>query len=490
MENENGFVLENARSNENEEIYQSELLARLDFLNIEVGMERCLEDFDFYLDILASFVEENQLDALKTLYLENNWQKYRIKVHTLKSSASYIGAEELSAWAKQIEVATKNGDEEFVHRNHYHFIAYYESMLRQIDSAMALRDKNNVNQIEKLKILVVDQDVKARDQLKESLGDQFDLELVATTDDMFTILRGSYKPDLIMLDITGSYQEAHDALKNLKRNEHFFDIPIAVIADTESRESMMQAISEGATEYMLKPFSMDIVMLRINRMLQLSRLQTNLQREVYMRTRADKEKNQRIATLLEQVVEALGKTIDAKDKYTKGHSERVAKYSVMIAERLGFSEEQITTLRYAAQLHDIGKVGVPDEILNKPGKLTDEEFAKVKHHPVLGSEILQGITTVPEVYQAARWHHERYDGSGYPDGKKGLDIPEFARIIGVADAYDSMTSIRAYRSSRFTQQRVREEIEKAIGSQFDPVFANVMLEIIDGDKSFDLREQG
>ena len=146
----------------------AELLARLDFLNLELGLERCMDDEDFYLDILASFVEENQLDALKSLYLENNWAKYRIKAHTLKSSAAYIGAEELSAWAKQIELAAKGGDEEFIHRNHYHFIAYYEGVLRQIDSAMSLRNRGGGNQIERLKILVVDSDLSCQGSIKQA----------------------------------------------------------------------------------------------------------------------------------------------------------------------------------------------------------------------------------------------------------------------------------------------------------------------------------
>lgn len=466
----------------------SELLARLDFLNLELGLERCMDDEDFYLDILASFVEENQLDALKSLYLENNWAKYRIKAHTLKSSAAYIGAEELSAWAKQIELAAKEGDEEFIHRNHYHFIAYYENMLRQIDSAMSLRTRGGGNQIERLKILVVDADLDCQDSIKQAFRDQFLVDAVENSEQMFAYLHGEVLPDMILMDISDASQDNHEALRELKRNEAFMDIPVAIMVGEHTHESMLQGISEGAAEYLIKPLRMEIVMMRINRMLQLSRLQNNLQHEVYMRTKADKEKNQRIATLLDQVVDALGRTIDAKDKYTKGHSERVAKYAVMIARRLGCDEEQITSIKYAALLHDIGKIGIPDEIINKPESLTEKEYAIVKAHPVLGADILQGITAVPGVYEAARWHHERYDGQGYPDGKRGMDIPDIVRIISVADAYDSMTSIRAYRD-RMTQAMVRAEIEKGMGTQFDPIFANIMIDIIDGDKEFELREQ-
>ncbi len=138
-------------------------------------------------------------------------------------------------------------------------------------------------------------------------------------------------------------------------------------------------------------------------------------------------------------------------------------------------------------LHDIGKIGIPDEIINKPAKLTDEEFAFIKSHPVIGGDILKSITSVPDVYEAARWHHEHYDGTGYPDGMKGRDIPEVARIICVADAYDAMTSARAYRQA-FNQAKVREEIENGLGTQFDPLVGSQMLAIIDEDKDFDLHE--
>ena len=138
-------------------------------------------------------------------------------------------------------------------------------------------------------------------------------------------------------------------------------------------------------------------------------------------------------------------------------------------------------------LHDIGKIGIPDTIINKPGKLTDEEFAIIKQHPVIGSEILKSIESMPEVSVGARWHHERYDGKGYPDGLKGEAIPEIARIICVADAYDAMTSNRSYRKY-LAQDVVREQIVQGRGTQFDGVVADKMLEIIDSDKDYKYHE--
>lgn len=188
-----------------------------------------------------------------------------------------------------------------------------------------------------------------------------------------------------------------------------------------------------------------------------------------------------------QMVQALANTIDAKDSYTNGHSTRVAKYSVMIAKRMGYQGADIKRIQYTALLHDIGKIGIPVEIINKPSRLTDEEYEIIKTHPVIGSRILSEITELPDISIGARFHHERYDGRGYPDHKKETEIPEIARIIGVADAYDAMTSKRSYRDV-LPQSVVRGEIEKGRGSQFDPGIAEVMLEIIDEDKNYEMHE--
>lgn len=138
-------------------------------------------------------------------------------------------------------------------------------------------------------------------------------------------------------------------------------------------------------------------------------------------------------------------------------------------------------------LHDVGKIGVPDAVINKPGRLNDEEYGRIKVHPEMGSRILEKIQEMPELMTGAKWHHERYDGSGYPDGLAGSDIPEEARIIAVADAYDAMTSRRSYRDI-LERSVVRNETEKGKGTQFDPVFADIMLKMIDEDTEYKMRE--
>ena len=201
-----------------------------------------------------------------------------------------------------------------------------------------------------------------------------------------------------------------------------------------------------------------------------------------------KKQSEDTKRLFAQTAEALASAIDAKDPYTKGHSSRVAEYSRKIAELAGKDEQDCEEIYYAALLHDVGKIGVSRTILNKNGKLTDEEYQVIKEHPNIGAQILSSISESPYLSIGAKSHHERYDGKGYPEGLKGEDIPEIARIIAVADAYDAMTSSRSYRGT-IPQQLVREEFIKCLGTQFDPVYGKLMLHLIDIDAEFQMKEK-
>lgn len=200
------------------------------------------------------------------------------------------------------------------------------------------------------------------------------------------------------------------------------------------------------------------------------------------------EQERRLTRLTREFMLALAKAVDAKDHYTSGHSFRVAKYAREIARRMGKTEKEQEDIYTMGILHDIGKIGIPKAIINKKGKLTDEEFAQIREHPVLGHEILRYVNELPALATGARWHHERYDGRGYPDGLSGEGIPEEARIICVADAYDAMTSNRAYSDIR-PQSDVRAEIVRCRGSQFDPAIADIMVQMIDDDKRYQMRER-
>jgi len=212
-----------------------------------------------------------------------------------------------------------------------------------------------------------------------------------------------------------------------------------------------------------------------------------MEKEVAEKTEEIRQQQKRMKDLFERTVTALSEAVDAKDRYTSGHSKRVAKYARMIAERLGKSKEEQEEIYRAGLLHDIGKIRVPAEIINKPGKLTDDEFNIIKIHPVTGYHILSGISEDSYIAIAAKYHHERYDGKGYPNGLAGKKIPEIARILGVADSYDAMASNRSYRNA-LPQEVVRTEIEKGKGTQFDPDIADIMLRMIDEDKEYSMKQ--
>ena len=188
------------------------------------------------------------------------------------------------------------------------------------------------------------------------------------------------------------------------------------------------------------------------------------------------EKTKEIQKMTFQAITVIANTIDAKDEYTKGHSQRVSEYSYALAKELGLEEKEAQDIRNIALLHDIGKIGVPDSVLNKPGKLTDSEYEIMKQHPIVGADILKDIK-IPGLDIGAKYHHERYDGKGYPSGLKGEDIPFIARIICVADAYDAMSSNRVYRK-RFSEEKILEELERSRGTQFDPQIAEAFIRLL------------
>ena len=201
--------------------------------------------------------------------------------------------------------------------------------------------------------------------------------------------------------------------------------------------------------------------------------------------RMEYESRERLDQLNTNIIRALSYTIDAKDRYTSGHSQRVADYSLAIAKRMGKSEADQKIIYYAGLLHDVGKIRVSEEVINKAGKLTEEEFNQIRIHPVSGYHILKDIHEDIRIAYGAKYHHERYDGKGYPNALEGENIPEIARIIGVADAYDAMASNRSYRDA-LPQEIVRSEIEKGKGKQFDARIADIMLQMIDEDTNYNM----
>ncbi|SEI71909.1 putative two-component system response regulator [Lachnospiraceae bacterium A10] len=288
-------------------------------------------------------------------------------------------------------------------------------------------------------------------------------------------------PDLILMDINMPEMSGFDVIQELKRsNISWRETPVIFLTANEDEGIETQGLSLGAMDFIRKPFVPSVLVLRVKHAVELTRLQHNLESMVDEKTKENEN-------LFLHVVECLADAIDAKDNYTNGHSGRVAAYSKEIARRYGYDEKQQEKIFMMGLLHDVGKIGVPDEVINKPGRLTDEEFACIKKHPAIGYKILSNIKEMPELSAGARFHHERYGGNGYPEGISGLDIPEVARIIAVADAYDAMTSNRSYRGV-LPQEKVRDEIERGKGTQFDPQFADIMLEMIDEDQEYQMRD--
>ena len=288
-------------------------------------------------------------------------------------------------------------------------------------------------------------------------------------------------PDLILMDISMPEMDGFEVIEKLKkRDDEWRDVPVIFLTANEDEDSETKGLSLGAMDFIRKPFVASVLVLRVKHNVELIRLQRDLESMVDEKTRENEN-------LFLHVVESLADAIDAKDNYTKGHSGRVAVYSKEIAKRYGYDEKRQEKIFMMGLLHDVGKIGVPDEVINKTDKLSDGELDSIKKHPGIGGKILSNIEEMPELAAGAKWHHERYDGTGYPQGLSGDDIPEEARIIAVADAYDAMTSNRSYRGA-LPQEVVRREIEKGSGTQFDKKFVDIMLQMIDEDRDYLMRD--
>ena len=331
-------------------------------------------------------------------------------------------------------------------------------------------------------VIVVDDDItnlKMAGHILSKSG--YRVSAVKSGQAMLEYIATNGSPDLILLDINMPEMDGFEALKRLRelevgRNE----TPVIFLTADENEASETKGLSLGAMDFVKKPFIPDVLALRVRHIIDLNHLQQDLSKEVEKKTKEN-------ADMFIHIVEALADAIDAKDTYTNGHSGRVATYAREIAHRYGFSEIREKNIYMMGLLHDIGKIGVPDAIINKPARLNDEEYNTIKMHTVMGAKILKNIVEMPLLVTGARYHHERYDGHGYPDGLSMEDIPEEARIIAVADAYDAMSSRRSYRGI-MSQEKVREEIVKGKGTQFDPVFADIMLKMMDEDKNYSMRE--
>ena len=324
-------------------------------------------------------------------------------------------------------------------------------------------------------ILVIDDNPEVLKLMKMLLSDEFDLEMTTSAEKGVALLKEK-SPDLVLCDVMMPGMDGHAFSRAVKGDESLKHIPIILVTARTGAEMLAQGIQAGADDYISKPFDSVELKARIRSLLRFREVESELalvNRNLKMRT-SDLVDQQR--SLFLSTVKSLASAIDAKDEYTRHHSTRVTEFTLKIARKMSFSEKEIGDLELAALLHDVGKIAVPENILNKPGKLTDQEYALIKEHSARGESILSPVIELKDIARIVRAHHEHYDGTGYPDGLKGREIPLGARIMAVADAYDSITSERPYRKAA-SHRFAMKEIIRCSGVQFDPEVVEHFLEI-------------
>ena len=318
-------------------------------------------------------------------------------------------------------------------------------------------------------ILIVDDDRLTLSTAQNLLGDMYKVVAVNSGKQAYKYL-DRHMPDLILLDINMPEISGFEVMRTLQSDSRWSKIPVIFLTADRSSETEVECFRMGACDYISKPFEPQTMQSRIKSTLELDGYRKDLQRRL-------DEKTREMERITIQAIMTVANTVDAKDDYTKGHSMRVAAYAELMAQRLGWSEEEVQNTYYVAMLHDVGKIGVPDAVLNKPFKLTDVEFRLIQGHTIMGAEILKDFKMFPNVDVGARYHHERYDGKGYPEGLKAESIPLIARIIALVDSYDAMTSNRVYRR-RLTDEVVMQELNKGKGTQWDPDLVDIFMQLI------------
>ncbi len=331
-------------------------------------------------------------------------------------------------------------------------------------------------------IITTDDDQAIRKVLQILLRKEgYQVTVCANGDELLAVLKTSSSTvDLILLDIKMPGLSGMQVLEILRRN--YPRIPVIMLTAFNDLDTGMKAIRLGASDYLAKPVHREVLVECVSRVLDTTSLKQEEVAEKDHSLAHQKELEDQLQNALVALksttlatLEAFTETIEQKDPYTKGHCSRVRTISLAIARALKFSEESLHTLEGGALLHDIGKIGIPEEILNKPSKLSKSEYELIRQHPVAGERIVSHIDMFQAYRPIIRSHHERMDGKGYPDGLKGDQIPLDVRIVSLADAFDAMTTSRAYRSALPTEIAV-EELKLFSGTQFDPDLVNLFIE--------------
>jgi putative nucleotidyltransferase with HDIG domain len=332
------------------------------------------------------------------------------------------------------------------------------------------------------RILVVDDEEPIRDIVSAMLTSAgYACKQASSGIEALAVLSFGEEFELMLSDLMMADLDGIGLLERTK--EKYPDMPVVMVTAVHDISVALTAIRNGAYDYLLKPFEREQLLATVSRALENRRLkmenrnyQLNLESLVEARTDQLQAALEELKRSYDITLEVLGEALDYKDRETEGHSKRVTAYTMAIASRMGVPKEQIETIARGAFLHDIGKMAIPDNILNKPGKLTPDEVAIMREHCHLGYKLVRKIPVLQEAAEIVYSHQERFDGSGYPRGLKGEGIPLGARIFSIADTLDAITSDRPYRPAQ-TLDAARVEIEKWAGKQFDPEVVKVFLEM-------------
>lgn len=345
---------------------------------------------------------------------------------------------------------------------------------------------DNDRQIEEARILLIDDEPINIRFLEKCLTRSGYTSLTATTDpregcDLFHQVH----PDLVLLDLHMPVMTGFEVMEEMRVSiPEGRLIPVIVLTGDHDPELRRRALATGAKDYLTKPLRVDEVLLRIRNLLETRFLHLRLQSHNQSLEAVVRERTQDLEGAKVEILQRLALAAEFRDDATGQHADRVGVLSARLAEALGLPEQDVKVIRQAATLHDVGKIGIPDSILLKPGPLTDAEYTVMKSHTIMGGRILSGsqFPMLQMAREIALTHHERWNGEGYPGGLAGDDIPQFGRIVSIADAFDSMTSHRCYRQAAPVEAAV-EELERFRGVQFDPDGVDAFLQLLETDPS-------
>jgi putative two-component system response regulator len=311
-------------------------------------------------------------------------------------------------------------------------------------------------------ILVVDDDPAIVDLLRRMLTRE-GYDVISAADGLEALQQvAAHNPDLVLLDVTMPRMDGFAVCRRLKDNEQTALIPVTMLTGLDDQDHRRRGIEAGADDFLTKPVDPITLRARIRTQLRLKHLVDHLEHT-------------------EHVIFMLAQAVEAKDPYTEGHLQRISAYAEQMALAIGLGSGAVSQVRYGGILHDIGKIGVKDWILLKPGSLTSEEYEQIKQHPQIGAGIIDQMRFAPDVAPMIRGHHEHWDGRGYPDGLAGEEIPLGARIISIVDSFDAMTTDRPYRRAMPTETALLE-LERGAGTQFDPTLLTVFIDLARGGR--------